>query len=125
MVNPLVPKVNLKEDGSVVLTVEVVDIAAGHWAEISGFILQDDVLEDDAIQQNGAFIPFSAIQQVPEPVNGASAVTVNVAATGLKPGVNVKVITRTTQVQAWPTVLKDGAGTGTWQALPDAPWPGG
>ena len=103
-VNWLVPKVQLK-DNNVVLTINVGSFSYGNWAEISGFIIQDDVIENDAIQKAGAFIPFSAVQAVPAPVNGVSSVTVNVAAAGLEQGKDVKVITRVAEVQIWPTVL--------------------
>ena len=92
-VNWLVPKVQIK-DNHVVLTINVGGFSYGNWAEISGYIIQDDVIENDAIQKTGAFIPFSAIQAVPAPVNGVSSVTVNVAAAGLEQGKDVKVITR-------------------------------
>jgi hypothetical protein len=120
-VNWLVPKVQLK-DNNVVLTIEVGGFSYGNWAEISGYIIQDDVIENDAIQKTGAFIPFSAIQAVPAPVNGVSSVTVNVAAAGLEQGKDVKVITRVAEVQIWPTVLTDiqelavQGVTARWQA---------
>jgi hypothetical protein len=68
-------------------------------------------MQGDAIQETGAFVPFSAIQKVPvpDPVNGSSSVTVNVATAGLKPGKDIKIITRVTEVEIWPTVL--GAAT--------------
>lgn len=120
-VNWLVPKVQLK-DNNVVLTIEVGGFSYGNWAEISGYIIQADAIEDDAIQKTGAFIPFSAIQEVPAPVNGVSSVTVNVAAAGLEQGKDVKVITRVAEVQIWPTVLADTQEsavqgvTARWQA---------
>jgi hypothetical protein len=111
MVNWLVPHVDLQENGSAVLTIEVGGFTYGNWAEISGYIIQEDIMQGDAIQETGAFVPFSAIQQVPvpDPVNGTSSVTVNVATAGLTPGKDVKVITRVTEVEIWPTVL--GAAT--------------
>jgi hypothetical protein len=121
MVNWLVPKVQLK-DNHVVLTIEVGGFSYGNWAEISGYIVQDDVIENDAIKRTGTFIPFSAIQAVPAPVNGVSSVTVNVAAAGLEQGKDVKVITRVAEVQIWPTVLADTKEpavqgvTARWQA---------
>ena len=128
MVNPHVSKVNVKDDGNVVLAVEVVDIGADKWAEISGYIIQQDTIRGGIIQERGAFVPFSAIQQVSNPVNGVSTVRVNVAATGLKPGDQVKVITRAVEVQVWPTVLEaepaelDEQGIkATWEAMDDVP----
>ena len=53
-VNWLVPKVQLK-DNNVVLTIEVGGFSYGNWAEISGYIIQADAIEDDAIQKTGAF----------------------------------------------------------------------
>jgi len=125
MVNWLVPKVDLHDDGSVVLNVQVGGFGYGEWAEISGYIIQEDVIQGDAIQQSGTFVPFSAIQQVPvpDPVSGDSTVMVNVATAGLKPGKDVKVLTRVAEVQCWPTVLRSAPEaravpgvTATWQA---------
>jgi hypothetical protein len=114
MVNPLVPEVNLKDDDSVDLIVEVEGIDSGNWAEISGYITQE----------NGTFTPFSAIQQVPAPVgDGLPSVTVNVPALKLNPEADVTVITRVAEVQIWPTELKAGqAGQGVkaaWLAKGD------
>jgi hypothetical protein len=110
MVNWLVPQVDLQENGSAVLTIEVGGFTPGNWAEISGYLIQADVMQGDAIQQAGAFVPFSAIQQVPAPdKDGSSLVTVNVAAAGLTKGTDVKVLTRVTEVEIWPTVLQDTA----------------
>jgi hypothetical protein len=97
-VNPLVTAFNVNQDNSVDLQVRVVGFTPGNWAEISGYIAQG----------SGAFVPFSDIQQVPNPVNGASTVTVHVAPTGLDPSAEAMVITRVAQVQLWPTVLKIG-----------------
>jgi len=119
MVYWLVPQIDLQQDGSAVLKVQIGDINYDSWAEISGYIIQEDTWQGGAIQTPGALVPFSAIQKIPKPADGASSVTVNVnvAAAGLKRGDNVKVITRVAEVQIWPTVLEDGASTGTWQAV--------
>jgi len=119
MVNPHVPKVHLKGDGSVDLIVEVAGIDPGDWAEISGYIIQDNT-----IQESGVFAPFSAIQLVPAPpqVGGTPSVTVNVPAVKLNPAADVKVITRVAEVQIWPTRLGGvkteltGGITATWEA---------
>jgi hypothetical protein len=147
MVNWLVPEVQLTGN-NVVLTIRVDGFTYGNWAEISGFIIQDDVIVDGVIQQRGAFIPFSAIQEAPAPATGASLLTVNVAATGLNREKDVKVITRVAEVQIWPTVLKAAppaqavpggtavqavpGGTAVWQARegnpdsdPRVQWSGG
>ncbi len=124
MVNPLVPKVHLKGDGSVDLIVEVADIDPGNWAEISGYIIQEDIIQDNTIQESSVFAPFSAIQLVPAPpqVGGTPSVTVNVPAVNLNPAADVKVITRVAEVQIWPTRLGGvkteltGGITATWEA---------
>jgi len=105
MVNWFVPEVQLTEN-NVILTIKVDDLTYGNWAEISGYIIQDDDIDNGVIQQPGAFIPFSAIQAAPDPAAGASTLTVSVAAAGLTPGKNVKVITRVAEVEIWPTVLQ-------------------
>lgn len=94
-VEPYVPEVHLNDDDSVVLVVQLVGFGSGSWADISGYITQG----------NSVFAPFSAIQAVPDPVNGVSSVTVNVPKMGLVPGNDVNVITRVTEVKLWPTAL--------------------
>lgn len=105
MVNWFVPEVQLTGN-NVVLTIKVDGFTYGNWAEISGYIIQDDEIVEGVIQQPGAFIPFSAIQAAPDPATGASTVTVSVAAAGLTPGKDVKVITRVAEIEIWPTVLQ-------------------
>jgi len=41
MPHPFVPKVNLRNDGSVDVVVEIVHIDAGHWADVSGYAIQE------------------------------------------------------------------------------------
>jgi hypothetical protein len=94
-VEPHVPEVHLNDDDSVALVIQLVGFDSGSWADISGYITQGD----------GVFAPFSAIQAVPDPVNGVSSVTVNVPKMGLVPGKDVNVITRVTEVELWPTAL--------------------
>jgi hypothetical protein len=103
-VNWQVPQVQLTGN-NVVLTINVGGFSFGNWAEISGYIIQDDEIAGSAIQP-GAIIPFSAIQAVPDPATGSSSVTVNIAAQGLDPGKDVRVITRVAEVQIWPTRLQ-------------------
>jgi hypothetical protein len=104
-VNWLVPQIQLTGN-NVVLTINVGGFSFGNWAEISGYIIQDDVIVGNAIQQPGAIIPFSAIQAVPDPATGSSSVTVSIAAQGLDPDNEVRVITRVAEVQIWPTGLQ-------------------
>jgi len=112
-VNPYVPQVHLNDDDSIVLVVQLVGFGSGSWADISGYITQE----------NGAFAPFSALQEVPDPVDGVSSMTVNVPKMGLVPGDDVNVITRVTEVKLWPTALEAAmAGSGvkaSWQAKSD------
>jgi len=122
MVNPLVPKVNLKDD-SVDLVVQIIGISSGSWAEISGYIIQENESREISL-----FVPFSDIQQVSDPskLGDIPSVTVNVQTRGLNPAADVKVITRVTEVQIWPTSLQatkaDGAKgvRATWAARTDA-----
>jgi hypothetical protein len=118
-VNWLVPQVQLTGN-NVVLTINVGGFSFGNWAEISGYIIQDDVIVGNAIQQPGAIIPFSAIQAVPDPATGPSSVTVSIAAQGLNPNTDVRVITRVAEVQIWPTGLQRdsqaAASVTRWQA---------
>lgn len=123
-VNWQVPQIQLTGN-NVVLTINVGGFSFGNWAEISGYIIQDDVMAGDAIQQPGAIIPFSAIQAVPDPATGPSSVTVSIAAQGLDPDTDVRVITRVAEVQIWPTGLQrdsqPAAGVTRWQARPGNP----
>jgi len=126
-VHPRVPTVHIRDDGDLVLIVEVVDIDPGKWADISGYIIQEDVIQGGVIQERGKFVPFSAIQMVPLRQNDVSFVTVNVAAAGLTTGRDVKVVARTTEAQIWPTVLSEATAVtavsgiaATWQARNDA-----
>jgi hypothetical protein len=114
-VNSHVRTVELKADGSVVLTVHVFSFGAGRSVEISGYITQN----------SGAFAPFSTNQSVPAPVAGVSSVTVNVPAMGLNPGEDVEVITRVAEAQIWPTVLRAEVAEqnvkATWRSKNDIP----
>jgi hypothetical protein len=98
MPEPYVPEFNVNHDNSVALNVSLVGVTPGNWAEISGYITQT----------TGAFIPFSNIQKIPAPVQGASSLTVNVPSTGLDPDEVATVILRVAEVKIWPTVLKIG-----------------
>ena len=129
MVNPLVPKVNLKDNGSVDVIVEIVHIDAGHWADVSGCVIQEATAPGTAIQAINIFAPFSATLAVPDaPADGSlPVVTVNVPDLKLNPAADVKVIVRVTEALIWPTTLGTASAelipgiTATWQALPDSP----
>ena len=121
-VNWLVPQVQLTAN-NVVLTINVGGFSFGNWAEISGDIIQDDVIVGNAIQQPGAIIPFTAIEAVPDPATGPSSVTVSIAALGWTQDTDVRVITRVAEVQIWPTGLQrdsqaaaEGGVKTRWQA---------
>jgi hypothetical protein len=124
-VHPRVPAVNLKDDGSVDILVEIVGISPGNWAEISGYIIQENTAQGSSV-----FTPFSAIQPAPSPPSsgGIPTVTVNVPGLPLNPAADVKVIARVTQAQIWPTTLGAVAAatnvpgiTATWQARNPGP----
>ena len=141
MPHPFVPKVNLRNDGSVDVIVEIVHIDTGHWADVSGCVIQEATAPGTAIQAINIFAPFSATLAVPPaPADGSvPTVTVNVPDLKLNPAADVKVIARVTEALIWPTTLGAAqaeltAGvTATWQALPDDagstgaanPWNGG
>ncbi len=110
MVNWLVPQVQLKEDDSVDLVVEIVSIGSGNWAEISGYIIWEDTIQGSTAQENSLFAPFSAIRQVPDaPADGGyPTVTVNVPALKLNPAASIRAITRVAEVQIWATRLRPG-----------------
>ncbi len=124
-VHPRVPTVHLRDDGSVDILVEIVGISSGNWAEISGYIIQENT-----VQGSSVFTPFSAIQLAPSPPpsGGIPTVTVNVPGLPLNPAAAVKVIARVTQAQIWPTTLGAVTAvtnvpgiTATWAAANPAP----
>ena len=99
MVNPHVPQVNLKGDDSVDVVIEIADFDTGHWADVSGYVIQDAAAPGTAIQAINIFAPFSAILVVPDApaVGGDPSVTVNVPGLNLNPAADVKVIVRVTE----------------------------
>ena len=129
-VHPRVPTVHLRDDGSVDILVEIVGISSGNWAEISGYIIQENTIQGNTVQESSVFTPFSAIQPAPAPLpsGGIPTVTINVPGLPLNPAADVKVIARVTQAQIWPTTL--GAVTAamsvqgikaTWEAKDSVP----
>ena len=129
MPHPFVPKVNLKNDGSVDVTVEIVHIEAGHWADVSGCVIQEAAGEGSPVQAINIFAPFSATLAVPQaPADGSvPTVTVNVPNLKLNPAADVKVVARVTEALIWPTTLANVSAErvqgvmATWVALPDNP----
>lgn len=108
-VHPHVPRVHLKDDDSVDVVVEIVGFSSGNWAEISGYIIQEDTIQGSATLESSVFIPFSAIRQVPDSLHPGVTPTVTVNVPGLlplNPGADVKVIVRVTEAQIWPTRLE-------------------
>lgn len=128
-VHPRVPTVNLRNDNSIDVVVEIMHIAEGHWADVSGYVLQEAAAPGAEIQAINIFAPFSATLVVPAPPDSDSVptVTVNVPGVTLDPTADVKVIARVTEAMIWPTTLGTAAAarvpnvTATWQALPDNP----
>ena len=129
MVHPHVSQVNLKNDNSVDVTVEIANIATGHWADVSGYVIQEATAQGTEIQAINIFAPFSATLVVPAaPADGSDpAVTVNVPGLNLNPEADVKVVVRVTEAMIWPTTLKTANAahlpniTATWEALDDTP----
>ena len=129
MVHPHVSQVNLKNDGSVDVVVEIVHIDTGHWADVSGYVIQEATAQGTEIQAINIFTPFSATLVVPAaPADGSDPiVTVNVPGTNLNPAADIKVIVRVTEAMIWPTTLNTAAAarvqnvTATWQAMDDNP----
>jgi hypothetical protein len=129
MPHPFVPKVNLKNDGSVDVVVEIVHIEAGHWADVSGCVIQEATAPGTEIPAINVFAPFSATLAVPAAPSADSVptVTVNVPDLNLNPAADVKVIARVTEALIWPTTLGSASAerlpgiTATWEALPDNP----
>lgn len=130
MVQWQISHVDLQHNGSAVLTIDLGGLSYGSWAELSGYLIQEDTIQGEAIQAAGTFVPFSAVQLVPDPASGVTSVTVNVAAAGLQQGKNIKAITRVVEMEIWPTVLQNvrvpeaEQGNGidaAWQALAGNP----
>ena len=95
-----VPEIDLRDDGSLVLTVEVFGFEAGARVEISG----------SATQANGAIATFCDIQSLPPAESsGGSFVTVTASpATDFVPGEVITVVGRATRI--WGTVLSGEPG---------------
>jgi hypothetical protein len=128
MPHPFVPKVNLKDDGSVDVVVEIVHIEAEHWADVSGCVIQEATAAGTEISAINVFAPFSATLAVPAAPDGSvPTVTVNVPDLKLNPQADVKVIARVTEALIWPTTLGSVSAEkfpgimATWEALPDNP----
>ncbi len=129
LVNPHVPQVNLKGDDSVDVVVEIAHIDTGHWADVSGYVIQEAAAQGTEIQAINIFAPFSATLVVPDaPAGGGDpTVTVNVPGLNLNPAADVKVVVRVTEAMIWPTTLRIGDAahlsnvTATWEALDDNP----
>jgi len=126
-VNPLVPKVNLKADGTVDVIVEVTEIDSGQWAEVSGYIIQESTTQGNPPQESRVFVPFSAIREVTQVDSGVPTVTVNVPVPTLNPEADLKVIARLAKAQIWPNWLRPGVPElaqnieATWEAQPGNP----
>ena len=127
MVNPHVSQVNLKGDDSVDVVVEIAHIDTGHWADVSGYVIQEATAQGTGIQAINIFAPFSATLVVPDAPAGDPTVTVNVPGLNLNPAADVKVVVRVTEAMIWPTTLRIGEAaplsnvTATWEALDDNP----
>ena len=78
MVHPHVSQVNLKNDGSVDVVVEIVHIDTGHWADVSGYVIQEATAQGTEIQAINIFTPFSATLVVPAAPADGSDPTVTV-----------------------------------------------
>ena len=107
MPNSQVPKVGLKQDGSIVLTVQVVGWTEGKSVEISGYVTQDA----------GVYVSFHDIRTIPEAdPEGVAKLEVTVPSEALKliPRENVRVLTWVSEV--WPSVLIEDTPTGEFLA---------
>ena len=110
-----IPEIDLRDDGSLVLTVEVFGFEAGTRVEVSG----------SATQANGAMATFYDIQSLPpaEP-GGGSYLTVTASWPGdFVTGDVITVVGRATKV--WGTVLSGDPGDqrpgieAVWKAGPE------
>jgi hypothetical protein len=92
-----VPKIELNNDGSIDLTVQVAGFAEGKSVELYGYVTQP----------SGAFASFRETQEIPraDPATGASYLTVTVPADQLEleAGQPVTVLTRVSEF--WPSML--------------------
>jgi hypothetical protein len=97
-------KIELKDDGSIILTVIVFGFQAGALVEISG----------DLTQANGAVATFFDVQKLPDPANpdDGSLLTVTAdppaiadSSVNFDPEDVITVVGRTRVVKIWGTVL--------------------
>jgi hypothetical protein len=119
MVNTNVPKIELKDDDSIELTVQVVGFEPGEPVEISGHATQD----------NGAFASFYAVQPSVDP-DGATVLTVAAVPTQkFVAGQAITTVSRAAYV--WVTVLQEDKAQqsqgiqAAWKAEDDSPAAGG
>ncbi len=97
MPHTAVTEIELRDDDSIVLTIEVFGFDVGTTVEISG----------SASQENGAIATFYDIRDLPPAeADGGSFLTVTASlSTGLVPGEVISVVGRATKI--WGTILCD------------------
>ena len=102
MVNSQVPKVELKLDGSTVLTVRVVGFAESKSVDISGYVTQN----------SGAYAAFKVTEDLPKPDEAGVAeveVTLSSAELELAEAEPVTIVTWVSEV--WPSMLIEDTPT--------------
>jgi len=111
-----VPEIELREDGSLALTIEVFGFEAGTPVEISG----------DATQPNGAIATFYDIQNLPPASHGGGSFVTVIATPSPKfvAGKMITVVGRAAKI--WGTVLYEDPEDQrpgikeVWKAVPEA-----
>jgi len=102
MVNSQVPKVELKLDGSTVLTVRVVGFAESKSVDISGYVTQN----------SGAYAAFHITQDLPKPDDeGVAEVEVTLSSTELELEEAEPVTIVTWVSEVWPSMLIEDTPT--------------
>jgi len=96
MVDSQVPKVELKLDGSTVLTVQVVGFAESKSVDISGYVTQN----------SGAYAAFHVTRDLPKPDDqGVAEVEVTLSSTELELAETEPVTIVTWVSEVWPSML--------------------
>jgi hypothetical protein len=106
-----VPEIDLRDDGSISLTVEVFGFDVGTIVEISGH----------ATQANGAIATFYTVQELPPASSGHGSLVMAIAIPAAKfvEGEVITVAGQARVVKTWGTVLDGNPGDPVWKARPE------
>ena len=105
-----VPEIDLRDDGSISLTVEVFGFDVGTIVEVSGH----------ATQANGAIATFYTVQELPprQSPHGSLVTATAIPEATFVEGDSITVAGQARVVRNWGTVLDGNPGEPVWKARP-------